>query len=590
MSTTSTVPTSATPDVCTTAILIDGAQIPGEYQVQSISVSRELNRIPSAIIHFKDGEASEGTFKASNDELFIPGKDIEIQMGYRAQNESVFKGVVVKHSIKIRKSGSMLIVECRDKCMKMTSGKNSRYYIDKTDSDIMEEIIDVYGLQHDVVSLDVALQEVVQVDSTDWDFMLCRAEANGCVVTADDGKITVAKPNVSDDPAISVSFGTTVLELDAEIDARTQSKGIKAESWNADDHEVIQSEASEPTTTENGNLTPDTLADVVGGTAHVLRHGGKLSEPELKAWADGILLKERLSKVRGRVKFQGFPNVLPGKLIEITGIGERFEGKLYVSGVKHTVADGNWETDVQVGLSTELFAERFPVSTHRAAGLLPSVKGLLIGVVTALENDPNGQDRIKFFLPFIDSGASEGMWGRLATLDAGNKRGTFFRPEIGDEVVVGFLHGDPRYPVILGQLHSSHAPSPEPATDTNHIKGYVSRSEMKMTFDDDKKIVQLETPAGNKLSLTEDDSGIVIQDQNGNKITMDTSGIVIESIKDFTIKAAKNMAIESSSNMAMKSSSGFKAESAGETKISGSSVTIEGSGSTTIKGGIVQIN
>ena len=142
--------------------------------------------------------------------------------------------------------------------------------------------------------------------------------------------------------------------------------------------------------------------------------------------------------MRGRAKFQGFAGVLPGNIMELTGIGERFEGKVYVSGVRHTVANGNWETDVQFGLSTELFAETYNLRPLPAAGLLPAVSGLQIGVVTVLENDPDGEDRIKVRLPLINE-SEEGIWARIATLDAGTERGTFFRPEIDDEVVVGFL-------------------------------------------------------------------------------------------------------------------------------------------------------
>lgn len=137
----STIPTSATPDVCTAAILIDGTEISGEFHLLSAYVSRELNRIPTATLHLQDGEASKATFKASNTAHFIPGKKIEIQLGYRSHNDTVFKGIIVKHSIKIRKNGSLLILECRDEAVKMTCGANSRYYIDKKDSDIIERLL-----------------------------------------------------------------------------------------------------------------------------------------------------------------------------------------------------------------------------------------------------------------------------------------------------------------------------------------------------------------------------------------------------------------------------------------------------------------
>jgi len=584
----STIPTPASPDVCTAAILIDGTEISGEFHVLSIYVSRELNRIPSATILLQDGEAAKSTFAASNTEHFIPGKAIEIQLGYRAQNETVFKGIIIKHSIKIRKNGSQLSIDCRDEAVKMTMGAKSRYYLDKKDSDIMEEVIDAYGLQKDVSATQVELKQVVQYDASDWDFLLCRAEANGMVIKVEDGKIGIAPPAASAASVLSVQYGASLLELDAEIDVRWQSPGISAQSWNAADQEVLSTDASEPATTDNGNLSPGTLAEVIGGDSHALIHGGKLSQPELQAWADGRLLKERLAKVRGRAKFTGFAGVMPDKVIEITGIGERFEGKLYVSGVRHSFAKGNWETDVQLGLNPEICAETFNLRPLPAAGLLPAISGLQIGIVTVLESDPDGEDRIKLRVPTI-SMSEEGIWARIATLDAGKERGTFFRPEIGDEVVVGFLDDDPRHPVVLGMCHSSAKPAPEPAKDDNHRKGYVSREKMKLTFDDEKKVITLETPGGNKILLSEEDKGIRFEDQNGNKITLDDNGIVIESSKDLILKASQDIKQEGM-NMELKAQTALKATGTSSAEVSSSSTSIKGSATTVIQGGLVQIN
>jgi len=584
----SNIPTPATPDVCTSAILLDGVQLPGSYHVLSVNVTRELNRIPVAVLNLRDGEASQSTFGASNSDLFVPGKKIEIKLGYRSQNDSVFKGIIVRHSIKVRSSGSQLIIECRDEAVKMTSGIKSKYFIDKKDSDIMEELIGTYGLKKDVEATVPSLKEVVQYESTDWDFILCRAEANGQVVMVENGKVIIAKPSTSGSSVVSVKFGTTLLELDAEIDARIQSKGIEASSWNATDQEVIKAQASEPTTTENGNLSATDLAMVIGGDALEIQHGGKLSTPELQAWADGRLLKERLARIRGRAKFQGFAGVLPGKVIEVNGIGDRFEGKMYVSGVRHSVSEGNWETDVQLGLNPELFSETYNLRPMPASGLLPAVTGLQTGIVTVLQGDPDSEDRIKVRLPMIST-SDDGIWARISTLDAGNERGTFFRPEIGDEVIVGFLNDDPRHPVVLGMVHSSAKPAPEPPKDTNHQKGYVSREKMKFNFDDEKKIITLETPAGNKMMLSEDAKGISFVDQNGNKITMDDSGIAIESIKDVIIKATGDVKIDGM-NINVKASVAFNAEGTATAELSGANTTVKGSAAAIIQGGMVQIN
>ena len=588
MSNQSIIPTPATPDLCTVAIVVDGAEISGEFHVMSVSVTKELNRIPTAVIQLRDGEAAKSTFAVSDSDHFIPGRSIDIQLGYRSRNESVFKGIVVKHGIKIRKDGSLLTLECRDQAVKMSCAAKSRYFAGKKDSDIMEEIIGSYQLQKEVSATRPDLKDLTQYDCTDWDFLLCRAEANGQVVIVADGKVTVTPPATGAEPVVTVCYGATLLELDAEIDARRQSKAIRASSWSATEQDVLHADAREPAKTKSGNIAPGDLADVLGGGTHEIRHAGKLSQPELQAWADGRLLRERLAKVRGRAKFQGFSGVMPGKIIEVTGIGERFEGKLYVSGVRHSVVNGNWETDVQFGLKSDLFAETYNLRPLPAAGLLPAVSGLQIGVVTGLEKDPDGENRIKVRLPVV-SAVEEGIWARLATLDAGKHRGTFFRPEKGDEVVVGFLGDDPRHPVVLGMCHSSAKPAPEPGRDLNHRKGYVSRSKLRLIFDDQKKALLLETPGGNRMILSEADKGIVLSDQNGNKITLDDSGIRIESSKDLTLKAAKNIKMEGN-QVELKAQSTFRAAGAATAELSGASTTVKGSATTVIHGGLVRIN
>jgi len=583
-----TIPTPATPDVCTMVILVAGQPLPDTLHVLSVTVNRELNRIPSASIQIDDGEASKATFPASNSDSFLPGKAIEIQFGYRSQNQTVFKGSIVRQSLKIRKSGGVLSVECFADAVKATASRKSKYFVDMKDSDVMEQILDAHGLPKDVEATTPDLKEVVQYDCSDWDFLLCRAEANGQVVSVGDDKVSIAKPKMTGSPALQMTYGSTVLELDVDIDARWQSKGIKALSWKAADQNTVDADGSEPTVPQAGNVAAADLAKVLGDDTEEIMHGGAIDEAQLQAWADSRLLRMRLARLRGRARCQGFAGILPGNIVQITGIGDRFEGKLFVSGVRQTMHGGNWETDVQFGLSPERFAETYDLRPLPASGLLPSVAGLQIGIVTALENDPNGEDRIKCRLPLVST-SEDGVWARLATLDAGKNRGTYFRPEIDDEVIVGFLGDDPRYPVILGQCNSSAKPSPAPAKDANDLKGYVSREKLKLTFDDDKKIIGLETPAGNKITLSEDAKGIVLQDQNNNKITLDDSGITIESAKDLIFKAQKDVKL-SGTNTEFSAQSSFKASGTGTVELSGAQTKINGDAMTTIKGGMVQIN
>jgi Rhs element Vgr protein len=576
------IPSDKPKSVVTHTIISGGTEVSKQYQLLSIVVNKEVNRIPTATLVYTDGEPSKQSFELSGKADFEPGKEIEIKAGYSSDEKLLFKGIVIKHSIRIRNKNSVLIIECKDKAVKMTAACKNKYALEAKDSDIIEELIDSYGLDKDVAATSVTHKQIVQYNCTDWDFMLCRADVNGLLCIPNDGKLSVAPPEFSGDAALTIQYGATVHNLDAEIDARLQYKSVKGSVWNYTDQELAKdTEAEDPGVPDTGNLSADTLADVIGETEFRLFNSAKIEEPELQAWVNAAMMKNRLAKIRGKVTTDGTADVLPGQLIQLNGVGDRFEGKLFVTGIRHQITEGLWQTTFQFGINPEWFAQTYNVQQPLSGAMLPAIQGLHIGIVTQLESDPDGEDRILVKIPVINND-EDGIWCRVATLDAGEKRGTFFRPEISDEVIVGFINNDPRHAVVLGMLNSSAKPAPLTAADDNHEKGYVSRSEMKMIFNDDKKSFTLETPAGNKFIITEDEKKIHLEDQNGNKITMNEDGVKIESIKDIILKASNDIKAEGV-NINIKGSA--------QTKVEGSSgAEVSSGGTTNVKGSIVNIN
>ena len=127
-----TIPSDQPKTVVTSTIKSAGAEIPKTYNVLSVIVNKEVNRIPSATIVITDGDPAAQSFEISNKADFEPGKEIEIKLGYRNSEETVFKGIVVKHSIKTRKKNSLLIIECRDKAAKMTAVSGESTFVETT--------------------------------------------------------------------------------------------------------------------------------------------------------------------------------------------------------------------------------------------------------------------------------------------------------------------------------------------------------------------------------------------------------------------------------------------------------------------------
>lgn len=577
-------------DVVTYDLVVNGSPLDSGYQVISITVTKEVNRIPVSAIVLRDGEAASGNFTLSNTDDFIPGNKIQINIGRDRINTTVFKGMIIRHRIRVRESGiSELIVECKDESVKMSIGRHSRYYEDSKDSEVMEQIIGRYNdLSAEVETTSLVHRELVQHHCTDWDFVLSRAEANGRFVIVDDGKVQIREPKTKEKPTLTVTYGDDLLEIEAEMDARTQWKAVEAKAWDYTNQAMLEHISDRSSVAEPGNIPGSKLAEGINLSKLEFRHGGRLPDAELKQWTEAAMLKSRLSKICGRAKFLGAAGIKPGQVINVQSVGNRFNGNAFVSGVRHNIGNGAWDTHVQFGLGPQWFHQSENIPDIPAAGLLPGIHGLQIGKVVQLESDPDGEHRILVRLPIIDNSA-RGIWARMASLDAGNNRGAFFRPEIDDEVIVGFVNDDPRDAIVLGMLHSSAKPAPIIAEDVNHEKGFVTRSDMRVIFNDDTKTITISTPAGNSIKLDEKGTSITITDQNSNTIKMEPSGITIDSPKDIAVKAGGKIDLSATSGLTMKAAQmTLSAQSAMEVK--GATVKVEGSGLAEIKGSMVMIN
>ncbi len=584
------IPDTSLHGVVTFDILSDNTLVDPGYEVISITLVNEVNRIPTATILVRDGNAADETFEISNTADFAPGKAIQINLGRDGDNEPAFKGIVTRHCIKVSENGqSNLLVECRDESVKLTVGRHSRYFEDKKDQEVIEEIVATYGLTTDVEDTSLVHKELVQHHTTDWDFVLSRADVNGKLTIVEDGKITIQAPKTEEDAEISLHYGQNLLEFEAGMDARDQWNSVKGIAWDYANQRLFEADTESADFQEHGNINGEDLADAINLAEFELRHSGYLLEEELQQWVDSGMLRSRLAKIRGRAKVRdGYLGFKPGKMVNLEGVGERFEGKAFITGVRHEARSGAWDTHIQFGLDPKWFACSENIMDIPAAGLLPGVRGLQIGKVVQLQNDPAGEDRIRVKIPVVDN-QSAGIWCRVACLDAGENRGTFFRPEIDDEVIVGFINDDPRDAIVVGMLNSSAKPAPLTAQDANDEKGVFTRSSMRIHFNDNTKTITIDTPAGNSITLDEAGQSIEIKDQNQNNIKMGTSGIEMTSPQEVKIQAGTSLTLAAGTTLSIGGVS-VSAKADAAMSLEGATSKLSASGITEITGSLVKIN
>jgi len=159
--------------------------------------------------------------------------------------------------------------------------------------------------------------------------------------------------------------------------------------------------------------------------------------------------------------------------------------------------------------------------------------------------DPEGMGRVKIALPWSPdtAGARYETWARLATFMAGKNRGSWFIPDVDDEVLIVFEGGDPRRPYVIGSLWNGRDTPPETmdGAGKNFKKVLRSRNGVKITLDDTdgREQLILETPGGQKLTLKDGPGAVEIVDSNGNSFKMETSGITITAAAKVTVNASQ---------------------------------------------------
>ena len=260
------------------------------------------------------------------------------------------------------------------------------------------------------------------------------------------------------------------------------------------------------------------------------------------------------------------------------------------------------------------------LSPGRAQAARNRIYGVVVGIVRDIK-DPQNLGRVKVDFPWLSEAAdavsvssdddrAHSYWARVATLMAGKGRGVYFVPEVGDEVLVAFEHGDLNRPYVLGVLWNADD-TPPVAMDAggkNDVRAIYSRSGHKIVLDDsdDKPSIQIVDKTGNN-SIVIDSANNAMQikidgdlsiEVKGN-ISIKTDGKFETSAKqaistktdaDLKLEAAGGAKMEASSNVEIKGSAGLKLESTGQTEVKGTTVSVNGSAMTEVKGGLVKIN
>jgi len=564
-------PSDSLNEIASFDVKVGGTQIESSYKLFRIQIFKEVNKLSRATISIMGGEPKENNFDESEESIFATGSEVEISLGYEQSNILVFKGIISKHALQIKKgfqtsaTNNLLIIECVDKAVKLTNTYTTEIYEDKLDSDIITMLIsNAPGVSKTVSFTSVINDFLPKYNCNDWDFIIQRAEANGMIVLNSDNVITVTEPKpLLTIPELTLTYGNGMIDFHAEVDATTQYSTFDIISYDPFNEEAVSSVSQEPSLVDQGNLEGLTISKDVSPSKNELSISSILTSSEAKNIADAYLMKSRLSRLVGKICVKGINNIDIGSIVTLVGFGARFSGMAYVTYLSHEFQGGSFKTWIGFGMRYNPIENKNKIDVSKYTS---KIEGLHIGKVTKIDADPNDELRIQVNIPTLKA-TGDGLWAKLATLYAAEEAGSFFIPEVDSQVVVSFLSNDSRYPVILGSLYTKTTKPYKTIDPENQFKAILSKEKLTLEFDDVEKIITVKSSDDNYIKIKETDKEIEITDINKNTILTSADGIKLDSAKDITIKAKGKITLKGSKG-----------------------VNIDGGSKLTIKAGAIEMN
>ncbi|TGD57498.1 phage baseplate assembly protein V [Flavobacterium humi] len=513
--------------------------------LKEATVHFELNKIPFAKFTFIASQPStDSTEKLPIDALTRnptdPPLEIEVKVTFENKSETLFKGIIKSLDKQIENAQIVAKIECKDVGYKLSQSSKEVENNNQTFEDKLTLFTKGLVLSENLQGQAWGKENITHNTSTvPWDYLIGFLDSIGMLVSLRNSNFSgIDIVNGKKEVAYLAENGINVFAFSGKIDAQKIKSSVTIERWDIENQAV-----SKVNVTQKGTDNPHTVK--VSQTV--------LQVATLDRIANTILAKSNIASINGKVTTFGNLKAKAGDYISFNKVNAEIDGKdadpkpLLITQETHTIEGGCWKTEYAFGLESEKsFTENTTPGTnngHAEIGQSNKINGLQIGVVTQIVEDPNNQFRIKVRIPLL-SESGEGVWARLATLNASNEMGSYFIPDINDEVIVGCLGNNPDTPIILGSLYSSTKAMPFPIKEENFLKGFVTKEGTKIVMDDEKKSIELSTKKGNILTISDDLKGFVIEDENKNKITLNDQGITIESCKDLNIKAKGNIKVE----------------------------------------------
>jgi len=529
----------------------------------------------------------------------------------------IFKGEIIALEPMFSAEGrTMMQIRGYDKSHRLHRGRKTRTFLKKTDSEIVQSVAAEAGITVEVDSTSFRHEYVLQYNQTNMEFVISRAERLGYQVIMAEDKLIWKKATYTSAQTPDLVFMENLISFQPRWASTHQSDQMTVRGWDVATKAAIVSTKTPNSALNQGGMTKTGGAaaqTAYAAATEMVVDANVFNQSEGDLLAQGVSDSVSRSFIEAEGIAVGTPQLKAGVKANVTKVGTRFSGSYLITSATHIYRESGFETHFSI-------SGRHPQTLSSLVGgeaVTPEVgkvDGYVTAVVTNL-NDPNNLGRVKIKYAWL--GDIESDWVRIATPMAGPQRGFMWLPEVNDEVLVAFQHGDIHRPCIVGAVWSN-IDKPPVANNVATADGKVNQRVIKtrqghLIILDDKQgeeKISVKSKSGHQVIL-DDKSGsenITIKDKTGSNsmvIKSSDNSMAINVNGDFSVTAKGKITLSSTADMSLEAKAnttikGIQTTVQGTAKaemkapnvgVSATAMTeVKGSAMVQIQGGIVKIN
>lgn len=477
--------------------------------------------------------------------LFSIGKSIEIGFISSTTESDEFdeasQGNVLKGEITAIEthftSGSQapIVVRGYDISHRLHRGRFNRSFQNKTDSDIVRQLareagiaigtVDSTGGPYGYGDIGGSNGYIFQQNQTNMEFLRSRAARHGYELFVQDGKLSFRKP--SKDQTLTLTWLKDLRSFRVRVTSAEQVSGVEVRGWDYSQKKPIVASASSASKVHTSNSYG---AGSSSSTKFESQPKLVMVDHPISVAAEAQTLANALCDelggefVQADAIAEGNPKLRPGRAVQLSNMG-KYGGTYYITETRHLFSERIYTTEFSVrGLRGGNLLQILSPPLQLQPG-----QTCLIGIV-ADNNDPKNWGRVRVKFPTL---TEEHMsnWARVVSVGAGAARGFNCLPEINDEVLVAFEHGDIHRPYVIGGVWNGTDAPPETTANTVvsgkvRLRTFKTRTGHKFQFveedkDTSKKGAYIETVYGHHLRLNDSEKFIELKTKNGHTVRLD---------------------------------------------------------------------